>query len=70
MAKSSSPKKLPGIALLVVGAGLVVWGLQKSDGLQSQLTNAVTGSYSDNVMMLFIGGAVCLAVGLFLTLKK
>ena len=70
MAKSASPKKLLGIALMAVGAGLVVWGLQKSDGLESQLSSAFTGSHSDNVMLLFIGGGVALAVGFFLFFKK
>jgi hypothetical protein len=70
MAKSASPKKLIGIALLVAGVGLAFWGFQKSEGLQSQLSSAFTGSHTDNVMMLYVGAAVCLAIGAFLLIKK
>jgi len=70
MAKSASPKKLLGIAMLAAGAGLAFWGLQKSEGLQSQLSSAITGSHTDNVMMLYVGAAVCLAMGAFLSFRK
>ena len=70
MAKSAFPGKVVGIALIVIGAGLLFWGYQESEGLQSQLSSAITGSHSDNVMMKYIAGAVCLAVGAFMNLKK
>ncbi|MCG6891521.1 MAG: DUF3185 family protein [Gammaproteobacteria bacterium] len=66
MARSGSSKKLFGIALLAAGAGLAIWGLQKSEGLQSQLSTAFTGSPTDNVMVLYIGAVVCIAIGAFL----
>jgi len=71
MAKvSKSSIKTASIALIAIGAGLAFWGYQKSGGLESKLTNALTGSYSDNVMMLYISGAACLAVGIYLYIKK
>jgi hypothetical protein len=70
MAKSASPKKPIGIAMLVAGAGLAIWGFQKSGGLQSQLSSAFTGSHTDNVMLLYIAAAVCLGLGAFLLIKK
>jgi hypothetical protein len=70
MAKSASPKKLLAIALLASGAGLAFWGFQKSEGFQSQVSSAFTGSHTDNVMMLYVGAAVCLAIGAFLLIKK
>jgi hypothetical protein len=70
MAKSASPKKPLGFAMFAAGAGLAFWGFQKSEGLQSQLSSAFTGSHTDNVMMLYVGAAVCLAVGAFLLIKK
>jgi hypothetical protein len=54
---------------LIVGAGLVYWGYQLSGSVSSQLTKSLTGSFSDNVMLHFISGAACLAVGLFLIKK-
>ena len=70
MANSAVPKNLIGIIFLVVGVGLAIWGYQESEGLQSQLSSAFTGAQSDNVMMLYIGGAVCFVIGLFLVVKK
>ncbi|HET8902785.1 MAG TPA: DUF3185 family protein [Saccharospirillum sp.] len=71
MSKGSglSPRVL-GIALLVLGVGLAFWGFQLSESIGSQLTEVVTGSETDRVMMFYIGGAVCFAVGLYLFLKK
>jgi hypothetical protein len=69
MARPGSSKKLLGIALLAAGAGLAIWGWQKSEGLQSQLSNAFTGSPTDNVMVLYIGAVVCIAIGAFLIKK-
>ena len=68
MAKANN--KMISLALMVVGAGLAFWGYQKSGGLDSKITSALTGSHTDNVMMLYISGAVCLAVGLYLYFKK
>jgi H+/gluconate symporter-like permease len=70
MAKSSLPKKPAGIALIVIGAGLAFWGTQKSEGLESQLSSAITGSHSDNVMILYIAGAVCAVVGAYLLARN
>ena len=68
MAKANN--KMISLALMVVGVGLAFWGYQKSGGLDSKITSALTGSHTDNVMMLYISGAVCLAVGLYLYFKK
>lgn len=71
MSKGSGlPLRAIGIALLVLGAGLAFWGFQLSESVGSQVTELITGSETDRVMMLYIGGAVSAAVGLFLFLKK
>ena len=62
--------KIVGIALLIVGLGLGYWGYQISGSLGSQLTETMTGSPTDKVMMLYIGGAVSFVVGLLLFFKK
>jgi len=67
MAKSSN--KMLSIALMVAGAGLAIWGYQKSGGLDSKISSALTGSPTDNVMMFYIAGAVCLAIGIYLYKK-
>lgn len=62
--------KLLGIILVVLGAGLVIWGYNMSGSTANELTRALTGSSSDEVMYRYIGGAICLAAGLFLLLRK
>lgn len=62
--------KIMSITLIVIGASLSFWGYQKSGGLESRITSVLTGSQTDNVMMLYISGAVCLAVGVYLFFKK
>jgi len=67
---SASTMKIIAIVLLVSGAGLTFWGYQLSGGLGSQLSQTVTGSATDAVMIRYIAGAGCVAVGLFLFVKK
>lgn len=62
--------RLLGIALIVVGAGLVLWGYQLSDSLASEVSEAFTGAMPDRVMIRYIAGAACVAVGVFLTAKR
>ena len=71
MAKSSEfTMKVIGIALVVLGIGLVVWGYQLSGSVGSQVTQAVTGSDTDKVMTYYISGAISLVVGMYLFIKK
>jgi hypothetical protein len=67
---SSSTFKIIAIVLLVLGAGLAIWGYQLSDSFGGQLTKAISGSDSDKVMTLYISGAVSIVVGLYLLIKK
>lgn len=62
--------KIIGIALVVLGIGLAIWGYQLSGSVSSQITQAVTGSDTDKVMTLYIAGAVSFVVGIYLFLKK
>jgi len=62
--------KIIGVALVVLGLGLAYWGYQLSGSVESQLTQAFTGSDTDKVMTFYIGGAVSFFVGLFLLVKK
>jgi hypothetical protein len=62
--------KAIGIALIVVGAGAIVWGYQLSDSLGARVTETISGSMPDEVMIRYIAGAASLAVGLFLFLRR
>lgn len=62
--------KIIGIALLVLGAILLYFGINATDAPAEQVGEALTGKYSDNTMMYLIGGGVAAAAGLFMLLKK
>ncbi|MCP4873965.1 MAG: DUF3185 family protein [Gammaproteobacteria bacterium] len=70
MAKSSTSTTPIGLILVVIGLGLAFWGYQLSGSVGSQLTKAVTGSDTDKVMALYIGGTASIAVGIYLLFKK
>ncbi len=59
-----------GMALMVIGASLAYWGYNMSGALDSQLSQAFTGSSSNDVIFRYIGGAASFAAGLFLFFKK
>jgi hypothetical protein len=67
---SGSTMKIIGIALVVLGIGLAIWGYQLSGSVGSQITQAVTGSDTEKVMTFYIAGAVSFVVGIFLFAKK
>ncbi len=68
--KAPSKIKIIGIVLMVIGVGLCIWGYQISGSFGSQMTQAFTGSHTDKVMTLYIGGAASLIVGLYVFMKK
>lgn len=71
MAKESgSTIRIVGIALIVLGIGLAVWGYRLSGSMGSQITQAVTGSDTDKVMTYYIAGAICFVVGIIITVKR
>lgn len=71
MAKhSNSSLQIISLALIVIGIGLAFWGYQISGSVESQISQTLTGSHTDKVMMLFIGGAASFIVGLYLFIKK
>jgi hypothetical protein len=59
-----------GIVLLVTGAGMAYWGYQQSGSIGSQISQTLTGSHNDKIMMLYIGGAASFVVGLYLFFKR
>jgi drug/metabolite transporter (DMT)-like permease len=62
--------KLTGLILTVAGAILLFFGWQSSESLGEQLTETFTGRFTDQTMILIIGGAVCLAAGLYLVVQR
>jgi len=62
--------KIIGIALVVLGLGLAIWGYQLSGSVGSQIKQAFTGSDTDKVMTFYIARAVSFVVGIYLFLEK
>jgi drug/metabolite transporter (DMT)-like permease len=55
-----------GVALIVVGAILLVWGFNAADSFSSEVSEFFSGHPTDKSMWLIIGGAAAAIVGLFL----
>jgi hypothetical protein len=58
-----------GIAVLVLGAVLLGFGYHFSEAPMDQLSNSLTGHYSDSTMWYLIGGAVLAVAGGFLAVS-
>lgn len=58
-----SAMRMLGILALVVGAVLVVVGFNSSGAPVDQVSNALTGRYTDRTMWYLIGGVVLLVGG-------
>jgi hypothetical protein len=67
---SGTTMNIIGIVLVVSGIGLAIWGYQLSGSVESQITQAVTGSDTDKVMTFYITGAISFVVGIYLLIKK
>lgn len=62
--------KLIGIGLLVLGGILLFFGLNATQSVGEELSEAFTGKYSEGTMFYLIGGGIAAAAGLFMLLKK
>lgn len=62
--------KLIGIILIAVGAVLLYFGFNATEAPLEEVSEAVTGKYSDETMYYLIGGGIALVLGLVLSVKK
>lgn len=62
--------RILGIVLLVIGAILLFFGYNASQSLGDQLTETMTGKFTDETMWYIIAGAASVVVGAVLTLRK
>lgn len=65
-----SISRIFGVVLLVVGALLLFSGYQASQGVDDQVVEAFTGSFTDETMWYLIGGSASFIGGIFLTFFK
>jgi hypothetical protein len=59
-----------GVACLVGGAMLIVWGRNMAHSVGGVVHYVFTGSPGDKPMWLYVGGAVLGAIGLFQLLRN
>jgi len=59
-----------GIAILVVGAILIVFGIRSTDKVSEKVVEGVTGHYTDTTMWYIIGGIALVIVGGGLIVRK
>jgi uncharacterized protein YjeT (DUF2065 family) len=65
MATSSKPAwRIAGIILVVIGAAVLFWAWQDAQSIGNEITSAVSGSPTDDVVYRYIGGGIALVVGL------
>lgn len=62
--------KLIGLVLLVVGIALLFFGYQSTQSVGDQITETLTGRFTDETMWYLIGGAAAVVAGGFLALVK
>lgn len=63
-----SNKRIVGIALLIVGAGLLYFGFQATGSMTEEVHEMATGRFTDQTTWYLIGGGAAVVVGLVLTL--
>ncbi len=56
-------KRIIGLVLLAVGLLLLFLGFQSSQGLDDQVSEALTGEYTDNTVWYWVAGAISSAAG-------
>jgi hypothetical protein len=60
-----STKRIVGIALIIAGTGLAIWGYNVYDAVGSQVTRALSGDTPIEAWAGMVGGAICILVGTF-----
>ncbi len=62
--------RLIGLLLLVIGGFLLYFGFNAANSPVEELSEMVSGRYSDETMYYLVGGAIAVLLGLVLVLKK
>ncbi len=71
MAKgSTSSTNAISIVLMALGIFLGLWGVQMSGSFESQISQVFSGSDTNEVITLYIGGTISFLIGLYMYLKK
>lgn len=63
-------QKLLGIVLLVVGIALIFFGWQSTESVTEQVSETLTGRFTDETMWYLIGGVASAVAGLVMLFMK
>jgi uncharacterized membrane protein YidH (DUF202 family) len=55
--------KIIGIALIVIGAALAMWGYNIYDSASSQITRALSGDIPIKALAAMVGGVISILIG-------
>lgn len=61
--------KIIAVVLLVLGTFLLYMGYQSSQGLDDQISETITGNFTDQTMWYLLGGAISLVAGLVMLVR-
>jgi hypothetical protein len=59
-----------GIVILIIGIGLLIWGINLYGAFGNKLVRSFTGASSNETMFFLIAGAVCIVLGAVMRFKK
>ena len=63
-----NPQRIVGVVLLVVGVALLVAGMNASHSMADQVSNTVTGRFTDKTTWYIFGGGAAALFGLLMVL--
>jgi hypothetical protein len=63
-----TPARMAGVLCIVAGIVMLALGYRASTAPLEQVSEAITGRFTDRTTWLFVGGGIALLGGLFLTL--
>lgn len=64
------PQRILGIALLVIGTALFIFGFNASDSFTNSMSEFFTGHFTDTTMWYILGGLALAIVGLYLAASR
>jgi hypothetical protein len=59
-----------GMALLVVGIALIIYGFNASDSASSDVSRAFTGAPTNRTLWMLLGGGAAAIVGAVMTFRR
>ncbi|MDH5408379.1 MAG: DUF3185 family protein [Gammaproteobacteria bacterium] len=68
--KANMPQAVISLALIIAGVYLIIWGYNESRSLGSHVTRFFSGNATQETMIYYISGTVCLILGVLGLTRK